>query len=162
MSDHQYTAQIVWHRGQAVFTDNLYSRGHIWRFDGGVEVPASSSPLVVRLPLSVEAAVDPEEAFIASIASCHMLTFLFLAARQGFCVDDYRDDAVGVMSKNQAGRLAVTQVTLRPHAQFSAPQRPSSAQLDQLHHLAHEQCFIANSVTTQIRCEPIYESAANS
>jgi organic hydroperoxide reductase OsmC/OhrA len=160
MTEHQYTAQIVWHRGDAVFTDNRYSRGHVWRFDGGIEVPASSSPLVVRLPLSVEAAVDPEEAFIASIASCHMLTFLSLAARQGYRVDDYLDAATGVMHKNPAGKLAVTRVTLRPDAVFGAARLPTRDELDRLHHQAHEECFIANSVNTQIVCEPRYDRAS--
>src|SRR5512147_2820667 len=108
-----YTAVIAWERSGAVFTDNRYSRGHRWLFDGGVEVPASSSPHVVPLPLSIEAAVDPEEAFVASLASCHMLWFLSIAAERGFVVDTYRDEAVGVLGKNASGKLMMTRVTLR-------------------------------------------------
>ena len=149
----QYTAAVIWERNGAVFTDNRYSRGHHWRFDGGVEVPASSSPLSVRIPLSVAEAVDPEEAFIAALSSCHMLWFLSIAARRGFVIDRYQDDAVGVMGKNAAGRTAMTAVTLRPDVTF-AGERPPRADLDAMHHEAHELCFIANSVTTEVRCEP--------
>src|SRR5438067_11668849 len=106
-----YTAVITWERDGAVFTDNRYSRGHRWSFDGGVEIPASASPHVVPLPLSVAEAVDPEEAFIAALSSCHMLWFLWIAADQGFVVESYRDEATGVMGKNGDGKLAVTQVT---------------------------------------------------
>jgi organic hydroperoxide reductase OsmC/OhrA len=156
MPGHQYKAQVVWHRGDAVFTDNRYSRGHAWRFDGGIEVPASSSPLSVRLPLSIAAAVDPEEAFVASIASCHMLWFLSLAAQESFRVDDYTDEAVGVLANGSSGKMMMTRVTLRPNACFSGDRRPSRAELDELHHRAHEECFIANSVASEIRCEPVY------
>ncbi|HEY6921911.1 MAG TPA: OsmC family protein [Steroidobacteraceae bacterium] len=156
MAAHSHKVQVHWSRGDATFTDNRYSRGHSWRFDGGIEVPASSSPHVVRVPFSVEAAVDPEEAFIASISSCHMLWFLSIAVESGFRVDDYFDDAEGVMGKNAAGKMAVTRVTLRPRVTFSGDQKPSGAQLDALHHKAHEECFIANSVTTDISCEPVY------
>src|SRR6476620_544911 len=107
MAGHEYHALIHWARAGALFTDNRYSRAHSWRFDGGIEVPASSSPHVVRVPMSVEAAVDPEEAFIASISSCHMLWFLSIAAGKGFRVDEYLDDAVGLMGKNAAGKTAV-------------------------------------------------------
>jgi organic hydroperoxide reductase OsmC/OhrA len=154
MAAHAHTVQIRWSRGEAVFTDNRYSRGHTWQFDGGVEVPASSSPHVVRVPCSVAAAVDPEEAFVASISSCHMLWFLSIAADQGFRVDQYLDEAVGVMGKNAAGKTAVTLVTLHPRVTFSGEQVPTSAQINELHHKAHEECFIANSVTTEILCEP--------
>jgi organic hydroperoxide reductase OsmC/OhrA len=153
-----HQVQIRWSRGEAVFTDNRYSRGHSWRFDGGIEVPASSSPHVVRVPMSVEAAVDPEEAFVASIASCHMLWFLSIAAGQGLRVDEYLDEAVGVMGKNAAGKIAVTQVTLRPRVSFSGVRLPTHAQIEQLHHEAHEECFIASSVITDIRCAPVYDT----
>ena len=154
MAAHEYHALVHWSRGSAVFTDNRYSRGHSWRFDGGIEVPASSSPAVVRLPLSVEAAVDPEEAFIASLSSCHMLWFLDLARQGGWCVDDYRDDAVGVMGKNAAGRTAMLRVTLRPRIAFCGERQPDAAARAALHHRAHELCFIANSVTTDVQVEP--------
>jgi organic hydroperoxide reductase OsmC/OhrA len=158
MSGHPHKVEIRWSRGEAVFTDNRYSRGHSWHFDGGVEVPGSSSPYVVRVPLSVEAAVDPEEAFVAAIASCHMLWFLSIAAESGFRVDRYVDEAVGIMGKNTAGKTAVTLVTLHPHATFSGAQLPSHVQIEELHHKAHAECFIANSVTTDIRCEPLYDA----
>ena len=155
----EYVAVITWARNGAVFTDNKYSRGHRWTFDGGIEVPASASPHVVPLPLSVAAAVDPEEAFVAALASCHMLWFLSIAAKRGFVVESYRDEAAGVMSKNAAGRLAMTQVTLHPAVTFLGKLRPTAAQHQAMHHEAHEQCFIANSVTTEVRCEPIEMSA---
>lgn len=150
-----YTATIEWQRGDAPFADHRYSRAHRWRFDGGLDVAASSSPQVVPLPLSDAAAVDPEEAFVASLASCHMLWFLDIAARAGHVVDAYTDAADGVMAKNAAGKLAMTVVTLRPRVAFSGAQRPTEAELQALHHLAHERCFIANSVLTEVRCEPV-------
>jgi len=145
---------VSWERNGATFTDNRYSRGHRWRFDGGVEVPASASPHVVPLPMSVAAAVDPEEAFVAALSSCHMLWFLSLAAKQGFVVERYLDEAVGIMAKDGDGRLAMTEVTLRPQVAFTADRRPSGSDHAALHHEAHELCFIANSVKTQVRCEP--------
>ena len=148
-------ATVEWQRDGATFSDNRYSRGHRWTFDGGVEVAASSSPHVVPLPMSVEAAVDPEEAFVAALASCHMLTFLFVAAKRGFVVDDYRDDAAGALAGNEAGKLAMTVVTLRPAITFGGERRPDRHEIQQMHHEAHAQCFIANSVTTEIRVEPV-------
>ena len=153
-------ATVLWQRGDASFTDNRYSRGHRWRFDGGIEVPASSSPHVVRLPLSVEAAVDPEEAFVAALASCHMLSFLYIAAQRGFVVDEYQDDAVGELAKNAAGQTAMTVVTLRPALRFGGKRPPTRTEVEAMHHEAHEQCFIANSVKTDVRCEPVGLPAA--
>jgi organic hydroperoxide reductase OsmC/OhrA len=158
MSAHTYDVQIRWSRGDAVFTDNRYSRAHTWHFDGGIEVPGSSSPHVVRVPYSSVAAVDPEEAFVAAISSCHMLWFLSIAAEAGFRVDRYGDDASGVMGKNSVGKTAVTRVTLHPHVSFSGTKVPSHTEIAELHHKAHEECFIANSVTTDIRCEPLYDT----
>ncbi len=154
MSD--YTATIAWERDGAVFTDNRYGRGHRWIFDGGVEVPASASPHVVPEPLSVAAAVDPEEAFVAAISSCHMLWFLSIAARRGLVVDAYRDDAVGIMGRNPGGKTAVVTVRLRPRVSFSGTKAPTKEELTALHHAAHEECYIANSITTEVRCEPVY------
>ena len=151
----RYLAVIEWSRDGARFTDNRYSRAHRWRFDGGVEVPASASPQVVPLPMSAAAAVDPEEAFVASLSSCHMLFFLSLAAKQGFVVDDYRDEAVGVMSGDAGGRLAMTRVTLHPAVLYGGEKRPSRAEEDALHHAAHDECFIARSVRTEVACEPV-------
>jgi organic hydroperoxide reductase OsmC/OhrA len=148
---HEYTATVSWQRGSSEpFTDNKYSRAHTWTFDGGVTVPASSSPLSVRLPLSRADAVDPEEALVASLSSCHMLTFLYLAAKQGHVVESYDDAAVGIMSKNERGKLFVSKVTLRPRIVFSGPRQPSAAELAQLHHHAHEECYIANSVKSDV------------
>jgi organic hydroperoxide reductase OsmC/OhrA len=151
----EYRSTVVWSRAGAVFTDNRYSRGHRWLFDEGVEVPASSSPHVVPLPLSVAAAVDPEEAFVASLSSCHMLWFLYLAARRGFVVDGYRDEAVGIMTKNAVGKMAMTEVTLRPAVAFGGDRRPAGDEIAAMHHEAHELCYIASSVKTDVRCEPV-------
>ncbi|HQX47128.1 MAG TPA: OsmC family protein [Steroidobacteraceae bacterium] len=150
----EYVVHVAWERGGAAFVDNRYSRGHVWRFDGGVEVPGSSSPHVVPLPHSVEAAVDPEEAFVASLSSCHMLWFLSIAAARGFVVDRYADEAGGVLGKDAAGRMAMTRVTLRPAVQFGGEQRPAADDIAAMHHEAHEKCFIANSVRTDVRVEP--------
>ena len=150
----EYQTVVVWNRDGAAFTDNRYSRGLRWLFDGGVEVPASSSPHVVPLPQSVAAAVDPEEAFVASLSSCHMLVFLSIAAKRGFVVDSYRDEAIGVLERNPSGKLAMTTVTLRPEVQFTGDKRPSADELLGMHHESHEGCFIASSVTTDVRCEP--------
>ena len=150
----QYTAHVAWKRQSSEpFTDNKYSRAHVWRFDGGAEVPASSAPAVVKPPLSDPAGVDPEEALVASLSSCHMLTFLYLAAKRGFRVDEYIDEAVGILEKNSEGRLAMTKVTLRPAIRWGE-KRPTSDELGAMHHDAHDQCFIANSVKTDVRVEP--------
>jgi len=150
-----HTVEVTWVRGNQDFLSNGYSRRHVLRFDGGVVVPGSSSPQVVPVPMSDPAAVDPEEAFVASIASCHMLWFLALAAKKKFCVDRYADAAVGVMGRNAAGKEFISLVTLRPGVAFSGDRVPSLAELHALHHRAHEECFIANSVRTEIRCEPV-------
>jgi organic hydroperoxide reductase OsmC/OhrA len=150
----EHRAVVEWNRGGARFTDNRYSRAHRWSFDGGVEVPASASPHVVPSPLSVAAAVDPEEAFVAALSSCHMLWFLSLAARDGFVVDDYRDEAVGLMARDAEGKLAITRVTLRPAVRYGGDRQPTAAEEDALHHAAHAECFIARSVRTEVVCEP--------
>jgi organic hydroperoxide reductase OsmC/OhrA len=153
MSEH--TAVVEWEREGAMFTDNRYSRAHRWRFDGGVEVPASSSPHVVPLPLSVSAAVDPEEALVASLSSCHMLWFLSIAAGRGFLIESYRDHAVGRLGNDASGKLAMTRVTLRPEVEFGGERRPSADEVTEMHHESHERCFIANSVKTAVVCEPV-------
>lgn len=149
-----YTAEIAWSRGGQTFTDQRYSRKHLLRFDGGVLVAASSSPHVVPVPYSAVDAVDPEEAFVASLSSCHMLWFLSIAAAQGYVVDDYHDLAEGLMGKNAQGRFAMSVVTLRPLVRFSGHKTPSAAELAALHHAAHEECYIAASVRSEVRCEP--------
>ena len=150
-----YVATVVWTRpADAPFKDNKYSRAHEWRFDGGARVPASASPSVVRAPWSDPAGVDPEEAFVAAIASCHMLWFLSLAAERGFVVERYEDEAVGTMGRIGSERFAVTDVALRPRIAFGGATQPDAAQVAALHEAAHERCFIANSVKTAIRVEP--------
>ncbi len=149
----EYFATVEWNRNGAVFVDRKYSRGHKWSFDGGIDVPASSSPHAVRFPYSVEHAVDPEEALVAALSSCHMLTFLYLAARKNFRVDSYRDEAIGYMDKNADGRLAITRVTLRPQIEFGGDTLPTADDLKALHHAAHEECYIANSVKADVRVE---------
>jgi organic hydroperoxide reductase OsmC/OhrA len=151
---HRYEARIAWQRGGAKFTDNRYSRGHEWSFDGGVTVLASSSPLTVKVPYSVAEAVDPEEALVAATSSCHMLWFLSLAGREGFVVDRYADDAFGVMERNADGKVAFTRITLRPRIEFAGEKRPSADELAALHHSAHAECFIANS----LRCDVVVEA----
>jgi organic hydroperoxide reductase OsmC/OhrA len=151
----EYKAWVEWSRGDSPFAGSRYSRGHRWLFDGGIEVPASSSPQVVPVPHSIEAAVDPEEAFVASLSSCHMLWFLSIADRRGFIVDSYRDEASGTMARDASGKLAITRVTLRPEAMFDAGNPPTPDEVLGMHEQAHEQCFIARSVKAQVRCEPV-------
>ena len=150
---HRYEAHIAWSRNGATFSDNRYSRGHEWSFDGGVTVKASASPTVVPLPYSVVDAVDPEEALIASASSCHMLWFLSIAAKRGFVVERYVDDAFGVMEKDAAGKLMITHITLRPTVEFSPDSRPSAEEIQSIHRAAHEECFIANSLKSEIVVE---------
>ena len=153
MSEHRAT--VVWKRTGDDFSRGKYSREHTWSFDGGATVPASSSPAAVPVPWSNPAHVDPEEAFVASIASCHMLTFLWLAAKAGFQIDAYEDTAVGELAKTAAGTFWVSAVKLRPRIIWSGERLPSPSEIERLHHGAHEQCFIANSVKTQITVEAI-------
>jgi organic hydroperoxide reductase OsmC/OhrA len=155
---HEYLSTVEWQRNGSKFTDNRYSRGHRWLFDEGVVVPASASPHGMPRPLSVAAAVDPEEAFVAALASCHMLWFLSIAANQGLVVDSYRDRASGLMAKNAHGKLAMTVVSLHPDVDFSGSPQPSREQILALHHEAHERCFLASSVKTDVRCEPVFPS----
>jgi len=150
----QHTATLCWTSNGPDFIKGKYSREHTWTFDGGLTVPASPSPSVVPAPWSNAASVDPEEAFVASIASCHLLTFLWLASREGFQVDRYEDTAVGAMTKNERGVPWVSLVTLRPRIAWSGAKLPGPADVARLHHRAHEECFIANSVKTRITVEP--------
>jgi len=150
---HTYGARITWKREQAAFTDLRYSRRHEWVFDGGAIVPASASPLNVKPPLSSPEAVDPEEALIAAASSCHMLFFLFFAAKRGFVVDEYIDDAEGIMDKNADGKMAITRIALRPRVVFSGEKRPSDEEIDELHEISHDECFIANSLKAEIVVE---------
>jgi organic hydroperoxide reductase OsmC/OhrA len=148
MSEHK--ARITWKRTSPDFLSGKYSREHTWTFDGGLTVPASPSPSVVPTPFSNPANVDPEEAFVAAISSCHMLTFLYLAGKAGFQVDSYDDEAVGVMTKNERGVPWISAVTLHPKVVYSGGKLPTPADKERLHHLAHEQCFIANSIKTEV------------
>ena len=148
----RHAAEVSW-RSDGEFASGRYSRRHEWRFDGGAVVSASSSPDVVPAPLSDPAGVDPEEALVASAASCHMLWFLSLAQEAGLVVESYSDGAEGTMGRIAPGRLALTQVKLRPKVVFAGRQ-PSADELERLHHTAHDRCFIANSLKTEIVVEP--------
>ncbi len=149
---HRYEATVRWQRQGQKFVDNRYSRAHQWEFDGGARVAASSSPLVVPLPLSEAANVDPEEALVAATSSCHMLFFLSLAARAGFTVESYADHAYGVMERSEDGRTAFTRIVLRPDIAYAGA-APDAAQLARLHEQAHAQCYIANSLKAQVTVE---------
>ena len=151
----EYTATIKWQSGDGDFLAEDYSRGHVWIFDGGLTVPASASPHIVPLPNSVAENVDPEEAFVASVSSCHMLFFLSLAARRGIDIASYTDEASGTLAKGHDGKLAMTSVTLRPRAKYGSDSEPDRATIEKLHHRAHELCFIANSVKTEVVTEII-------
>lgn len=140
-----YTAQLTWTRGDQDFLDRKYSRAHSIAFDGGIDMPASSSPHVVKLPLSREDAVDPEEMLVASLSSCHMLFFLDFASRAGFRIDAYVDNPEGVIGKDDRGRIAMTQVKLNPEIIWSGDKQPAPEEVRELHHKSHEACFIANS-----------------
>ena len=153
MNKHEYVATVVWERKDAKFTDNRYPRLHEWRFDGGVVVPGTSSPKVVPVPLSDANAVDPEEAFVASLSACHMLFFLFHAAKKGYVVERYEDAAVGEMGKNAEGRTAMLKVVLRPAIAWGSDKRPGAEDLEAMHHQAHVDCYIANSVKTDVVIE---------
>jgi organic hydroperoxide reductase OsmC/OhrA len=142
MSEH--TATIKWERGGAEFSYQKYPRDHTWSFDGGHVMTATAAPAYLGNPTNV----DPEEAFVASLLSCHMLTFLAIACKQKFVLDFYEDEAVGHMEKNDDGRMAITRVELRPKIRWSGDRTPSREELDRMHHAAHENCFIANSVKT--------------
>jgi len=155
-----YSATIRWSRGDQRFTDQRYSRRHEWCFDGGVTVPGSSSPQVVAEPYSDPHAVDPEEAFVASLSSCHMLWFLSIAAGRGFRVDSYVDQATGEVTADADGKQSITHVVLQPRARFSGARVPSASEIDQMHHKAHDECFIARSVKAVVECRPVYEVPA--
>jgi organic hydroperoxide reductase OsmC/OhrA len=148
MSEHK--ALIRWSHTRGDFRKGTYSRDHTWSFDGGAVIPASPAPSSVPAPYSNAAHVDPEEAFVASISSCHMLTYLYLAYRAGFEVASYEDEAVGFMAKNERGASWVERVILSPQITYRGEHRPSPEEEAHLHHKAHEECFIANSVKTEI------------
>jgi len=157
MSSHLCT--VEWQRGAQAFTDQQYSRAHRWRFDGGAEVPGSSSPHNVKVPLSDPTAVDPEEAFVAAVASCHMLWFLSLTAQRGFVLDSYADQAEGRMQAIGEGRKAMAEVVLRPQLVFTGARLPTDADIAELHHEAHRQCYIANSIRSEVRIEGGWRAA---
>jgi len=147
MSEHK--AHIAWQRTSDDFTYDAYTRDHTWTFEGGEVVKASAAPSY----LGSENRVDPEEALVAALSSCHMLTFLAIAAKKRLTVDCYIDQAVGFMGKNEAGKLVITRTILRPDIKFSGEKIPTPEQIDKMHHLAHQECFIANSVITEISIE---------
>jgi organic hydroperoxide reductase OsmC/OhrA len=147
MSEHKIT--LTWKRGDKPFEYQKYSRDHTWKFDGGHEMQASAAPAYLGNPNLV----DPEEAFVASLSSCQMLTFLAIAAKKKFELDEYVDEATGYMDKNAEGKLAITRVTLRPRLKFSGEKQPNTQEIEEMNHAAHEQCFIANSVKTEVKVE---------
>jgi organic hydroperoxide reductase OsmC/OhrA len=150
-----YTADVLWTRGEQAFVDNRYSRRHTITFDGGAELQGSSSPHVVPVPYSDPAAVDPEELLVAALSNCHMLWFLSIAAKRRFRVDRYADSASGSMARNTQGKEYLASVTLRPRVAFSGDHLPSSDEIRRMHHDAHDECYIANSVLTTIHVEPV-------
>ncbi len=151
MSDH--TATVEWVRGGQPFSDNRYSRAHDWTFDGGAVVRGSSAPTSVAVPMSDPTAVDPEEALVAAVSSCHMLFFLALAAKAGFVIDRYRDAASGTLARDDRGRMSMTEIVLRPAVTWSGP-APDAAKLSDLHDQSHRLCYIANSIRGEVRVEP--------
>jgi organic hydroperoxide reductase OsmC/OhrA len=153
MSEHRVT--VSWQlRSGDDFLRGKYSREHTWVFDGGVRVPASPSPLVVPAPFSNASHVDPEEAFVASVSSCHMLTFLYLAAQRGFAVERYEDDAIGTMTRNEKRVPWISSIVLHPRITYAGDKTPGSADEQRLHHDSHDQCFIANSIKTDVTVQP--------
>jgi organic hydroperoxide reductase OsmC/OhrA len=152
MSEHRATCK--WKLGDGDFARGRYTREHDWTFDGGMRVQASASPSVVPAPMSNPSYIDPEEAFVASLSSCHMLTFLFVASRKGFVVTSYEDDAVGTMSKNAEGVPWVSTVVLRPRVVYGGDKRPTPDEEHALHEAAHHGCFISQSVKTEVKVEP--------
>ena len=147
MSEHKVT--LKWERGGTEFSYQRYPRDHTWSFDGGHTMTATAAPAYLGNPANV----DPEEAFVASLASCHMLTFLSIACKQKFVLDSYEDEAVGHMEKNADGKLAITRVTLKLRLRFSGEKQPTAQEIEEMNHGAHEQCFIANSVKTEVKVE---------
>ena len=147
MSEHKIS--LTWKRGDTPFEYQKYCRDHTWKFDGGHETAATAAPAYLGNPKLV----DPEEAFVASLSSCHMLTFLAVACKKKFVLDEYTDEAVGHMEKNAEGKLAITRVTLKQKLKFSGDKQPTAEEIDEMNHAAHDQCFIANSVKTEVTVE---------
>jgi organic hydroperoxide reductase OsmC/OhrA len=155
-----YTAKISWKNDSPnSFAKNQYSRAHKWSFDGGIEVPASSSPHAVRLPFSIVEAVDPEEALVAAAASCHMLSFLWVASRAGVVIGSYVDNAIGEMTKNNQGKEWISKITLDPQIDWTGDKIPTSDELAEMHHTAHEYCYIANSIKSEVVVKGVSEVA---
>lgn len=154
----EYSAKIFWSRGDEAFVDNQFSRRHEWEFDGGAKVRASSSPDILPEPMSDGTAVDPEEALVAALSSCHMLWFLTIAAARKYVVESYRDEPIGIMEHVGGRKRAITRVTLRPHVRFGAGREPTMAELEAMHAKANENCFIANSIKATVTCIPTLQS----
>lgn len=150
----EYVATVEWVRGDQPFLDNQYARAHDWRFDGGAVVRGSSAPGSVPVPLSDPTAVDPEEAVVAAASSCHMLFFLAYAAKAGFVVDRYLDEALAVMGRDDRGKVIITAITLRPAVTFSGESQPDEAAIADLHHRSHDHCYIASSLRGTVTVEP--------
>jgi organic hydroperoxide reductase OsmC/OhrA len=154
----EYSATVVWENENSPFIGGRYSRAHTWEFDGGTVVRASSSPHSVPLPYSDASAVDPEEALVAALASCHMLWFLSIAAKRGFTVQTYRDGAKGTLARNAKGKMYMNAVTLRPHVRFTGDRIPDADTVRAMHEEAHAECYIANSVLTELTTIPTFET----
>jgi organic hydroperoxide reductase OsmC/OhrA len=154
----RYTCSVVWERQGAPFLAQRYSRAHRWKFDGGLDLPASASPAHVPPGTADPGGVDPEEAFVAALSSCHMLFFLSLASAQGLTVERYEDDAEAFLSRDATGRESITRVVLRPRVRYAAPTGASPGRETEsaLHHRAHELCYLANSVRTEVLVEPAF------
>lgn len=157
----KYTATIKWSRNGQTFIDNKYKRAHRWEFDNGQIISASASPNIVPTPLSDPSAIDPEEAFIAALSSCHMLWFLSIAAKAGYVVENYKDKAEGILAKNNEGKQAITEVSLFPQVTYQKGQKPTEQKDQQMHQQASTQCFIANSVETKVKVEPAIHTTAH-
>lgn len=151
----EHRASVIWQRGTQDFLDKKYSREHVWRFDDGCEVPGSCPPSkLIPVPLARPDAVDPEEGLLAALSACHMLFFLALSAKAGYRIDSYIDDAIGVMGKNERGKTLMERITLRPQVTFSGDKTPTPEDIADLHSRAHAECFIANTLRSDIVLDP--------
>ena len=158
----KHLAKVTWEKQpQESFTDNAYSRVHNWEFDGGATIQASSSPHIVPIPFSNPDLVDPEEAFLAAAASCHMLFFLSIAASQGYQIMAYNDQAEGILQKNDQNQLAFAQIALKPEVVCGGEKLPDESQMQKMHEQAHERCFIAQSIKASIKIFPTFKTTTS-
>ncbi len=147
----EISTSIIWHKGkEEIFLDGQYKRTHQWIMKGGMILNASASPEIVPIPMSDPALIDPEEAFLSSVSSCHMLFFLSIAARKKLVIDSYQDTPIAIMGKNENGKMAVQSITLQPKVVFGEGKAPNEKTLNRIHQIAHANCFLANSINTKI------------